>query len=78
MSVHVGSVVSQVTMGQVFLDVLLFSPVRMSHIDIYLQFAFTRMTNGRSWGIIKRKALSEISEHWIDMYFRLFSLYFRE
>jgi len=76
-SVHVRFVANKVALGQVFLGVLLFSPVSimppMLHSDPHLLVVFTSRTNGRSLKISQKCSL-EIGEHRIEREFPLFSM----
>ena len=65
-SVHVRFVVDEVALRQVFLRVLLFSPVSiiplMPHNHLHLHVAVTRRTNGRSLGTFHKALLFLKSE----------------
>lgn len=78
-SVHVGSVVDKVSLEQVFLPVIRFSPVSITpptlHNNSHLYVAITRRTNGRRTGKLpKSSSLSEMGDPWIEKYFHLVSL----
>jgi hypothetical protein len=71
-------VVDKLALGQVFILVLLFSPVSiippMLLTHLHLHVALTRRTIGRGLRTLISNALSEFGEHWTEKYLQLFRL----
>jgi hypothetical protein len=70
-SVHVGLVAHRVAMVQVFLLILLSSPVSIiaPMLHLHLHVALTR-TREQSLGLLKSNAISEIGEPWMEKVFQ--------
>jgi hypothetical protein len=77
-SVHVRILVDQVTLIQVFLWLIRFSPIGMIqpmfHTHLHLNVDSARRTKWEAWEPSERNSISENKEHWIGKHFHLYNL----